>query len=176
MTNTTEPVLASMLDENKDRLDLLTAELDEHNTALADMKASLSNSRERITYLKAELEKHQDNIARLAGNRWGQDCGQIVDKRKQIENTTRQIEDFGRPVVYWDTYRGIKREGAEQVFPLVYGEPIENCWVVTRVTPKRIYVRPIGGREIFVNLDGVADPPTLAIDMARTFPNGLPKK
>lgn len=115
----------------------------------------------RKTELEAELATVGTRLKQLR-NPWGCNSGQIPDAERRVKLAELVVKDSASRQVVW------KKEG--------YGHR-GRTYVVTRVTPKRIYVREAGSGLREAQYD--RDTGTTrwsgdgGIDLEKTFPEGI---
>lgn len=107
-----------------------------------------------IAKIKRTLEAKQKRHRELIGSPWDRFGGKILAKNKELEGAKRYEADATKPVVVWKT--------EDRYNP---GEKI-----VSRVTPKRIYIRKCGeSHETIYNRDGTAQYGSQVIDIEATL-------
>lgn len=119
-------------------------ELQEESAALAVEIAELEST------LEAKQKRHRE----LHGGPWDRYGGKILAKKKELEDAKRYRDDATKPVVVWKV--GDAWDKTERI--------------VSRVTPKRIYIRKRGeSHETIYNRDGTAQYGSMAIDVEATL-------
>lgn len=105
----------------------------------------------RLKEIKIRLSELRNGYRRFG------EIGQSKAKAKRIEGT---IKDLQSRLVVWAVTRTWGHTGRQ--------------YVVSRVTPKRIYIREVGAeREIYYDHDGSRGTYDGKIDIEQTFPEGL---
>ena len=138
------------VEQARDNLSALLAE----KTALTAEFAELSK---RLAAVESRL-RQLDGAWRTAG--------EIRDARNKLDEAERLAADAGKVVVQW------------AVAPTRWGKQ-HNPYVVEKVTAKRITIREAGESQVdHFRHDGASGKSYIdwRIDIAKTFPNGLPIK
>lgn len=124
----------------------------------AELKAMLEESaalKIEIAELESTLEAKKLRQNQLHGSPWNRSGGEIACKKSELEDAKRYETDSTKPVVVW------KVEDR-------YGDKGER--IVSRVTPKRIYIRKRGeAREEIYNRDGTHSYNRTIIDVKATL-------
>lgn len=110
-----------------------------------------------IAEIKEAMKEKQTRLEQLTGGVWTKDYTLIDKKKGELESAKRWEADAGKPAIVW------------LVAPSLWGND-ENEFIVSRVTPKRIYIRKRGdSHETIYNRDGTAQYGSAVINVEATL-------
>lgn len=132
----------------------------EAQAALKVLEDEVVALRKRKETLSAELQAVDHRLHQLTGGWSG--TGELANARAKVTQAQREEQDAAARLVIWE------------VEP--YSHSNTKPYIVVKITPKRIYVRPQGvSRAQYYNRDGLSESSweKSKIDVAATFPEGL---